>query len=91
MLNHKLGIAITKSFEKKCNLSVITGSNDFYSKDFFVQIAEKYYPNIEQVFTLHNSNALEGTAKTFRIQCINDKLLNNNNFINMINISNILS
>jgi dTDP-4-amino-4,6-dideoxygalactose transaminase len=87
MLNHKLGMAITKSFEKKCNLSVITGSNDFYSKDFFIQIAEKYDPNIEQVFTLNNSNELEGTAKTFRIQCINDKLINNNNFINMINTS----
>lgn len=106
MLNQKLGIAISKSFEKKCNFSVITGSNDFYSKEFFIQLAEKYNPNIKQIFTLYNGNSFEckmengiindlysnvknvsNIDKTFRIQCINDKLIKDNNFIQLVNSS----
>ena len=101
MLNQKLGIAITKSFEKKCNFSIITGSNDFYSKEFFIQLAKKYDPNIKQVFTLYGVNSFECkmendiindlykniSNKTFRIQCINDKLIMDNTFIQLVNSS----
>jgi dTDP-4-amino-4,6-dideoxygalactose transaminase len=101
MLNQKLGIAISKSFEKKCNFSVITGSNDFYSKEFFIQLAKKYNPIIRQIFTLNVMNSFEckiendiindlysnvsNVNKTFRIQCINDKLIMDNNFIQLVN------
>tara|TARA_Y100000389_G_scaffold164936_1_gene168869 strand:- start:297 stop:815 length:519 start_codon:yes stop_codon:yes gene_type:complete len=50
MLSNKFRFCYQKSIEKKPNISLLAGSNDFISMNFFEQIINYYDPNKKQLF-----------------------------------------
>ena len=54
MLTDKFRFAYKKSMQKKPHISLLAGSNDFISVNFFEQIINNYNPNIKQLFGIDN-------------------------------------
>ena len=54
MLTNKFRYAYKKSMEKNPHISLLAGSNDFISMNFFEQIINNYNPNIKQLFGIDN-------------------------------------
>ena len=56
MLTKKFRYAYEMSFSKNPNISLLNGSNDFVSYNYFKQIAEFYKPNEKQLYGIDNYN-----------------------------------
>lgn len=54
MLTSKFRFSFNKSFEKKPNISLLNGSNDFVSSNFYEQIIDFYSPDQKQLFGINN-------------------------------------
>jgi hypothetical protein len=56
MLSDKFKFSFQKSIEKKPNITLLAGSNDYICYDFFKQIIDFYNPNQKQIFGIDNYN-----------------------------------
>jgi hypothetical protein len=54
MLSDKFKFSFEKSMDKKPNITLLSGSNDYISYNFFQQIIDFYNPNKKQVFGIDN-------------------------------------
>ena len=62
MLTNKFRFSYQKSIEKKPHITLLAGSNDYISINFFEQIINKYNSNEKQLFGVDNFN--NGNNKT---------------------------
>ena len=70
MLTQKFRFAFQKSMEKKPNISLLAGSNDYISLNFFEQIIQYYKPDNDQLFGI--DNFYNGENKT-TLDCFDGK------------------
>jgi hypothetical protein len=56
MLSDKFKFSFKKSIEKKPNITLLGGSNDYICYDFFKQIINFYNPNEKQIYGIDNYN-----------------------------------
>lgn len=56
MLTDKFKFSYKKSIEKKPNITLLAGSNDYICYDFFKQIIDFYNPNEKQLYGIDNYN-----------------------------------
>ena len=73
MLTEKFRFSYKKSMEKQPHISLLAGSNDYISLNFFEQIIDEYDPNKKQLFGVSNFD------KGKNICCV-DKYMDNNCF-----------
>jgi hypothetical protein len=56
MLSDKFNFSFQKSIQKKPNITLLSGSNDYICYDFFKQIIEFYKPDEKQIYGIDNYN-----------------------------------
>ena len=62
MLTDKFKYGYKKSIEKKPNITLLMGSNDYICYDFFEQIINFYNPNEKQIYGIDNYNNGKNTV-----------------------------
>ena len=75
MLTEKFRCCVIKSLEKKPNISLFSGSNDYISKNFFEQLINKYDSNKKQFYMVSNGLLNEESATNrFSLDLLNGKI-----------------
>lgn len=71
MLQKKTILCHKKSFEKLCDITAFIGSNDFYSKEYFIQVAKKYDSSKKQIFGLVASD-VQNNINNAVVACVTE-------------------
>ena len=78
MLHDKINFGFNKSYEKKSDIIMWIGSNDYICFNFFKQILEEYNPNLPQVYNI--SNFFRGRNALYYCYYDNNKILKKDSY-----------